>query len=128
MTNSHWSEYPPRRYYRKPRIYDSSSQRSEDIGLFRMRSGHNKLGRHLYNIKMKDRNKCRFCNEKIEDCYHLLIECAETIHCNQIRELRTKMNIASRASFNSWLHQQKESSVNERRQFLNALKDLEVEL
>ena len=103
VTNSHWSEYPPRRYYRKPRIYDSSSQRSKDIGLFRIRSGHNKLSHHLYNMRMKDTNKCRFCNEEIEDCYHLLIECAETIHRNQIKELRTRMNIASRASFNSWL-------------------------
>ena len=79
-------------------------------------------------MKMQDTNKYRFCNEGIEDCYHLLIECTQTIHANQIRELRVKLGITSRAVFYKWIYRQTQSSIDERRQFLNGLKDLEVEL
>ena len=79
-------------------------------------------------MKIKDTHRCRFCNEETEDCYHLLIECTKTIQCNQIRKLRDKLRIKSRESFNSWIYRQSQPAIEERRQLLNALKDLEVEL
>ena len=50
--------------------------RREQVIVFRLRTGHNKLRRHLYNkLKIGDTDQCP-CGENIEDTDHILQRCS----------------------------------------------------
>ena len=50
--------------------------RREQVIVFRLRTGHNKLPRHLYNkFKIVERYQCK-CEDGIEDTDHILQRCS----------------------------------------------------
>ena len=131
VQRSHWQMYPKRDYFRKIRDYVRGSNRNLDIFLFRMRSGHNKLGRHLFNVKMKDDSHCRLCAAATEDSYHLLMECPEILRSNaseQIISLRQRLGSLTRNQFHSWIYSETEVSQVQQRTFMEALSLIEIEL
>ena len=131
VKQSHWQTYPKRDYFLKPRPYTRNMERKIDIFLFRIRSGHNKLGRHLYNVKMKDCDKCRMCNTEIEDSYHLLFKCKEILHSDAsdlIKSLRKVLGPLTRDEYHSWIYADNDSAKLEQSKFLRALTLLDIEI
>ena len=131
VKQSHWSNYPSRRYFKISRSYDDSNNRRQDISLFRMRTGHNRLGRHLSNINMEEQSLCRFCHEYIEDCYHILLKCTSigNIDAKEVIDgIRTKFDTGCRKEFDNWLFSQTNDAIEGRRLFIGALESLGVKL
>ena len=117
VRDSHWSTYPPRRFYKKQRSSQVNISRQLDVCLFRLRTGHNKLKAHLANIGIEDSAVCRLCaprNSK-EDIYHLMVQCRQILYLeggNNIRDWRQHLEADDRATFYKWLLSEKATDSN----------------
>ena len=129
VKDSHWDDYPPRRYFQKTHDINSSNGRPLDIGVFRLQTGHNRLRKHLYNIGIEETDRCRFCETCAEDGYHLLTDCPGLLNTSQARDildLRTKSFIFGRNEYHGWLFSNKETVRRQQQKFLKILQALNV--
>ena len=130
-SDSHWDNYPPRKFFTTTRVYDESNNRCTDIGVFRIRTGHNRLKSHLFNIGLEESPKCRFCEDQNEDCYHFLAECEEILKTKAggtILEIRMTEGPFSRSEFHDWLFHGTDGITHQRKKFIKALNAAGVDL
>ena len=129
IENSHWQNYPPRQFFKKPHESDGDN-RSVDVGVFRMRTGHNRLRIHLHNIGLEESNLCRLCNRSQEDCYHLLVECEGILVKlgSKMMRLRVECGVLDREEYYQWLFQDDDLVSSQRKKFVNLLKTVDIVL
>ena len=131
IAESGWENYPPRRFFTISRQYEDPSTRNADIGVFRLRTGHNRLRYHLSHVKLEESPKCRLCSYYNEDGYHLLAECEEILKSKAgrtILDIRMEEGIIGREEYHEWLFSRSNRIKRQRKAFIEALKRAEIDL
>ena len=132
VSDSHWPHYPPRRSFKE--IQDKNEEsfnRKIDIAVFRMRTGHNRLRKHLKNIKIEESELCRFCSKHMEDCFHLLAHCSGILTTKEgaaIFKLRREVDLVTRKEYHDWLFDSSPWKAKQRKGFLQILQRLDIHL
>ena len=76
VQNSAIDEYPDRTFYRKYKLCskDFRMNNLKKIEL-RLRSGHNRLNKHLHRLHLHPDSSCRYCGAVEEEGLHILVYC-----------------------------------------------------
>ena len=57
--------------------------RSQQVTIFRLRVGHNKLRDHMHKLKATESAQCRHCHQSPETAHHILQECLQLVPLRQ---------------------------------------------
>ena len=113
--------YPPREHFKSMKPYQPRNVNQRTLAAeFRLRSGHNRLRRHLSRLGMEKTPKCRFC-DKEEDGYHLLFCCQSIPDDKEIRQLRQGQFIFDRQNYHEWLFCEESRIQSRRHRLIEAL-------
>ena len=98
VQNSAIDEYPDRTFYKKYKLcskdFKMNNLKKTEL---RLRSGHNRLNKHLHRLHLHPNSSCRYCGAEEEDGLHILVYCQKIPGLHEFEEARQAMNVSSRA-------------------------------
>ena len=98
----------------------------QDVTLFRLRSGHNRLNHHLARFKMVKAPNCRYCNFCEEDGYQIVMKCQKIPNLEKFNVLQDKSGVLCREDWNEWLFSKRDRSLT--RKFMDIVLSAKIEV
>ena len=85
----------------------------------KLRSGHNRLNKHLHRLHLNPDSSCSYCGAEEEDVLYLLIYCTKIPGLAEFDEARQAIDVSSRVERDKFLFSQADEIRDVRHALLN---------